>query len=149
MWCLYFVNSLLHNNDNKNIYLTTTYDEKNSSEYILDRLPGPKSKTPKVYWICKTVPLSQNVNHYNDVIISAMASQITSLTIVYSTVYSGRSKKTSRHWLLPTEKRVHGTSPVGKLWETVHLTKTVFAQHTVTVTHGDDVTCWNCNVSIP
>ena len=27
--------------------------------------------------------------HYNDVIMSAMASQITSLTIVYSTVYSG------------------------------------------------------------
>ena len=28
-------------------------------------------------------------DHYNDVIMSAMASQITSLTIVYSTVYSG------------------------------------------------------------
>ena len=28
-------------------------------------------------------------NHYDDVIMSAMASQITSLTIVYSTVYSG------------------------------------------------------------
>ena len=27
--------------------------------------------------------------HYNDVIMSVMASQITSLTIVYSTVYSG------------------------------------------------------------
>ena len=35
--------------------------------------------------------------HYNDVIMSAMASQITSLTIVYSTVCSkGRSKKTSK-----------------------------------------------------
>ena len=30
------------------------------------------------------------------VIMSAMASQITSLTIVYSTVYAGRSKKTSK-----------------------------------------------------
>ena len=29
------------------------------------------------------------VCHYNDVIISTMVSQITSLTIVYSTVYSG------------------------------------------------------------
>ena len=27
--------------------------------------------------------------HYSDVIMGAMASQITSLTIVYSTVYSG------------------------------------------------------------
>ena len=35
--------------------------------------------------------------HYNDVIMSAMASQITSLTIDYSTVYSRRrSKKTSK-----------------------------------------------------
>ena len=35
--------------------------------------------------------------HYNDVIMSTMASQITSLTIVYSTVYSRcRLKKTSK-----------------------------------------------------
>ena len=32
-------------------------------------------------------------NHYNDVIMSAMASQITSLTIVYSTVYSGADQR--------------------------------------------------------
>ena len=31
--------------------------------------------------------------HYNDVIMSAMASQITSLTIVYSTVYSGANQR--------------------------------------------------------
>ena len=31
--------------------------------------------------------------HYNDVIISAMASQITSLTIVYSIVYSGADQR--------------------------------------------------------
>ena len=31
--------------------------------------------------------------HYNDVIMSVMASQITSLTIVYSTVYSRRRSK--------------------------------------------------------
>ena len=36
-------------------------------------------------------------DHYTDVIMCAIASQITSLTIVYSTVYSGsRSKKTSK-----------------------------------------------------
>ena len=35
--------------------------------------------------------------HYNDVIMSAMASQITSLTIIYSIVYSGADeKKTSK-----------------------------------------------------
>ena len=31
--------------------------------------------------------------HYNDVIVSAIASQITSLTIVYSTVYSGADQR--------------------------------------------------------
>ena len=42
-------------------------------------------------------------NHDNDVIMGAMASQITSLTIVYSTVYSDADKKNikaPRHWPL-------------------------------------------------
>ena len=42
-------------------------------------------------------------SHYDDVIMSAIASQITSLTIVYSTVYSGVDKKNikaPRHWPL-------------------------------------------------
>ena len=34
-----------------------------------------------------------DLHHYNDVIMSAMASQITSLMIVYSTVYSGADEK--------------------------------------------------------
>ena len=34
--------------------------------------------------------------HYNDVTMSSMASQITSLTIVYSTVYSHADQKTSK-----------------------------------------------------
>ena len=42
--------------------------------------------------------------HYNDVIMSAMASQITSPTIVYSTIYSGvdqkKKPKAPRHWPL-------------------------------------------------
>ena len=33
--------------------------------------------------------MKRKLGHYNDVIMSAMVSQITSLTIVYSTVYSG------------------------------------------------------------
>ena len=41
--------------------------------------------------------------HYHDVIMSAIASQITSLAIVYSTVYPGadqRKQKGLRHWPL-------------------------------------------------
>ena len=37
--------------------------------------------------------LPSMMNHYNDVIIGAMASQITSRTIVYSTVYSGTDQR--------------------------------------------------------
>ena len=39
--------------------------------------------------ICWDIP----INHNNDVIMSAMASQITSLTIVYSSVYSGAEQR--------------------------------------------------------
>ena len=48
--------------------------------------------------------------HYSDVIMGAMASQINSLMIVYSTVYSGAEKKhikVPRHWPLRA-----GNSPV-------------------------------------
>ena len=48
--------------------------------------------------------LTRNLGyHYDDVIMGAMASQITSLTIVYSTVYSGEDKRkheAPRHWPL-------------------------------------------------
>ena len=48
--------------------------------------------------------------HYNDIIMNAMASQITSLTIVYSTIYSRhRSKKTSK---LCVTGLCEGNSPV-------------------------------------
>ena len=49
-------------------------------------------------WLSLTNELKFVLNiHYNDIIMSAMASQITSLTIVYSTVYSRRrSKETSK-----------------------------------------------------
>ena len=40
-----------------------------------------------------SVVCSMQAIHYNDVIMSAMASQITSLTIVYSIVYSGADQR--------------------------------------------------------
>ena len=42
---------------------------------------------------CGLVPHSKRVFHYNDIIMSAMASQITSLTIVCSTVFSGTDQR--------------------------------------------------------
>ena len=35
------------------------------------------------------IPVGGQVNRYNDIIMGAMASEITSLTIIYSTVDSG------------------------------------------------------------
>ena len=43
--------------------------------------------------ICEMSAQQTAVTHYNDVIMSAMASQITSLAIVYSNVYSGADKR--------------------------------------------------------
>ena len=49
------------------------------------------------------VVLALLASHFSDVIMGAMASQITSLTIVYSTAYSGADQmkhETPRHWPL-------------------------------------------------
>ena len=40
-----------------------------------------------------TIAIHSQAYHYNDVIMSAMASQITTPTIVYSTVYSGEDQR--------------------------------------------------------
>ena len=52
-----------------------------------------------IYW--KFYGAYNNTPHYDDIIMSAVASQITSLTIVYSTVYSGadQGKHQSSAWL--------------------------------------------------
>ena len=49
---------------------------------------------------CTTVEIYMYAIHYNDVIMSAMASQITNLTIVYSNVHIEGSIKARRHWPL-------------------------------------------------
>ena len=62
----------------------------------------------KLYYDCSCV--NQAILRYNDVIMSAMASQIISMTIVYSNVYSRcRSKKTSQ---LRVTGLCEGNSPV-------------------------------------
>ena len=49
--------------------------------------------------------LSQGNSHYNDIIMSAMASQITSLTIIYSTFYSGADQR--KHKSLAFVRGIH------------------------------------------
>ena len=58
------------------------------------------------------------LTHYSDVIMSAMASQITSLTIVYSTVYSGtgqRNHQSSASLAFVGNSRVTGESPAWRV----------------------------------
>ena len=56
----------------------------------------------------KLAPISDHVIHYNDVIMGAIASQITSLTIVYSAVYlDADHRKHQSSELLAFVRRIH------------------------------------------
>ena len=87
------------------IYLLVKNSNTNSSNMLTRQRARPRTKiirygvgAPFMYeadnWKIKTVSSLRNILpwnmvnfHYNDVIIGAMASQITSLTIVFSAVY--------------------------------------------------------------
>ena len=65
--------------------------------YVLKRYGTILTKAAEIAFDVEKSTCNSSYIHYNDVIMSAMASQVTSLTIVYSTVYSSRrSKKTSK-----------------------------------------------------
>ena len=72
-----------------------------------EEMSGQKNLLPNVLFISLKVTFL--LYHYSNVIMGAMTSQITSLTIVDSTVYSGRSKKTSK---LRVTGLCAGNSPV-------------------------------------
>ena len=65
------------------------------------------------FWYYIPIECHTNALHRNNVIISSLASQITSITIVYSTVYSDADQKENskvpRHW--PFLRGIH-RSPV-------------------------------------
>ena len=58
----------------------------------LTSIPAP-STTMLLYSTKQRNTHTVRVSHYNDVIMGAMVPQITSLTIVYSTVYSGADQR--------------------------------------------------------
>ena len=58
------------------------------SHWYVTESPQRSCKEPHQIW-----PWYSIDDHYDDVIMGAMASQITSLTIVYSTVYSGADQR--------------------------------------------------------
>ena len=65
-------------------------------------------------WTTGCGPWATHKKHYDDVIMTMMAAQITSLTVVYSTVYSDtnqRKHKAPRHWPLCGEFTGTGEFP--------------------------------------
>ena len=63
--------------------------------YVCPREHYMKVKNHTLRFTCALAASAQNwmITHYNDVIMGAIASQITSLTIVYSTVYSDADQR--------------------------------------------------------
>ena len=61
-----------------------------------------------LYMVPSLATSGTGVTHYNDVIMSKMASQITGQTIVYSTVYSGTDERKHRSYTsLAFVRRIH------------------------------------------
>ena len=58
-------------------------------------MPAEPQKLNSMKWmhILYTALMFIKGSHYNDVIMSTLASQITSLTIIYSTAYSGADQR--------------------------------------------------------
>ena len=79
-------NSLYQVRWNRNISLPAIPD---SGTEVLSYAHCMRFGVVRYRWIWFTLPRI----HYNDVIMSAMASQITSLTIVYSIFYSGADQR--------------------------------------------------------
>ena len=72
------------------------------------------------------VNFSVNTTHHDDVIMRAMASQITSLTIVYSTVYSDADqRKQQRSASLALVQGIHRGPENVSIWWRHHAEKSV------------------------
>ena len=70
-------------------YNTVTFfqNTQTNSPYLASRV------SYGLYIVSSNIHLLSTLTHYDDVIMTAMASQITSLTIVYSIVYSAADKR--------------------------------------------------------
>ena len=75
-------------------------------------------------------------NHYNDVSMSAIASQITSLTIVYSTVYSKKTSKLRVTGLCDGNSAVTGELPAQRASNAENVTSSS-CEIVRTITHSE------------
>ena len=79
-------------------------------QFICD-ISSESSRLITLYWLHRLVGNSRHHRwhewHYNDVIMGAILSQITSLTIVYSAVYSRANQRKPRSSLLAFVRGIH------------------------------------------
>ena len=90
-----------------------------------------------------------SVKHYNDVIMSPLASPITSLTIVYSIVIQAQIEekiKAPRHWPLWGEFTGDRWIPRGKSF---HLMTSSWELHLKCSTHGNDLDTFTSREIVP
>ena len=80
--------NLLNLNDDKTELLVITYRPSRDPTLDVSIKVGDQQISPS-----DDPPMNIGVVHYNDVIMEAIASQITSLTIVYSIVYSDADQR--------------------------------------------------------
>ena len=111
-WCKRYVPfvecTLLSNNFYTRIVLSVYFTTIKTGEYYHNIINHQELAVPDVCFVkcyittpdvipltSLTITAHMVINHYDDVIMGAIASQITSLTIVYSTLYSGADQ--SKH----------------------------------------------------
>ena len=124
--------------------------------YISIALPNTAASLVQTHWRYHSLALSLPYDkmftcifapelissHYIDVIMTTMASQITSLAVVYSIVYSGVDKKNikaPRHWPLCGEFTGTGEFPAQRasyaenvsIWWRHHVLGSSQIQHTI------------------
>ena len=114
----YLVLTRNHDGDNVQIVCTVQIDgfvQERHNSCVLAMELILSYTNPSKWCIHKSIYTFTAVTHYCDIIMSVMASQITSLTIVYSTVYSGAGSKktlcgefTGDQWISHTKGLWHG-----------------------------------------
>ena len=77
---------------NPQFYVSGKRPMKNQTDIISQSLTWEEIQISWVYKVC-CLTLKKKIHHYDDVIMIPKESQITSLTIVYSTVYSGKDER--------------------------------------------------------
>ena len=79
------------------------------------RTKGQQCENASIWWCRNCAAISREIFHYGDVIMATIASQITSLTIVYSTIYSDADQRKHQSFVSLVFVREIHRGPVNSL----------------------------------